>query len=217
MIKLENISLARGDKSLLEDVSLTVEQGEQIVLSGPSGCGKSSLLGAIVGCFPLQSGSIKVDNQELKKTNLHEIRHLVAFIGQEPVMGAETVKDAIMLPFTFKANRHTPPDQARIHKTLEQLQLTPDIMEKACSDISGGEKQRLAIVRALLMDKKIFLADEVTSALDPNSFDAVVKAFTELDISSISVSHDPRWLETQNRIYEFNDRQLILKAQPEQQ
>jgi putative ABC transport system ATP-binding protein len=124
------------------------------------------------------------------------------------VLGAATVREAVLLPFSFKAHRHHPPAEARIHGLLGQLHLPMDILGKPCARISGGEKQRIALLRALLLDKTIFLADEVTSALDPASRAAVMDELFRPEITLLSVSHDPAWAGACNRIVEMADSTL---------
>jgi UDP-glucose/iron transport system ATP-binding protein len=212
MIHLANITISRGGKTLLKDVDLKVANGTRVAICGPSGCGKSSLLAAIVGCFPVDSGQIFINDLELKSSNVMQIRQQVAFIGQEPIMGAETVREAMLLPFSFHANNKHLPDEQKLISSLESLMLTNDILDKTCISISGGERQRVAIARALLMHKKIFIADELTSALDKKSTKAVEQAFEKLEVTLISVSHDPVWLSQQTAIYEFDGQRLKLKT-----
>jgi putative ABC transport system ATP-binding protein len=211
MITLKNITISRSGQILIENASLHVNCGEKIAICGKSGCGKSSLLAAIAGCFPLESGTITVNGCELTCKNISQIRSSIAFIGQEPVTGADTVRAALLLPFTFKVNRRHLPDESAIISKLEQLHLKPEILDKACSTISGGEKQRIAIARALLMNKQIFLADEVTSALDPASREAVLENFSAPDLTVISISHDKEWLKKQDFVYELSHKNFVLK------
>lgn len=213
MISLNDVTISRGGKTLLRNADLTVKAGDRVAICGPSGCGKSSLLAAMVGCFPVDSGRIFVRDIELSVTTVLQVRQQIAFIGQEPVMGAETVREAMLLPFTFHANRKYLPDTCKIISALKSLQLTEDIMDKTCISISGGERQRVAIARALLMEKNIFIADEITSALDKKSTGAVEQAFKNLDVTLISVSHDPDWLTKQDAVYEFKDQTLQLTTE----
>ena len=216
MIDLEKISISRGGKTLLRDISLLVESGEKAVVTGPSGCGKTSLLSAIVGCFPVDSGTVKVDGITLEHKSVRKVRHKVAFIGQEPVLGGNTVKDAMELPFSFHANRKKLPLENEIIETLEKLHLPKDIYKKECKLISGGERQRVAIARALLLGKQIFIADELTSALDKKSASTIVGIFQELDITMLSVSHDQMWVMKQDKVYKFDETNLILSEESRQ-
>jgi len=209
MIAFKNITLCVHRQTLLAGASLRIEEGDKVVIRGASGCGKSSLLKCAVGGMPIAEGSVQVDGMELSSDTVADIRSRIAYIGQEPVLGAEQVRDALLLPFSFKTHRHNHPAKERISELIHRLHLAEDILDKPCARISGGEKQRIAIARALLLDKTIFLADEVTSALDPESRTAVMNELFRRGITLLSVSHDPEWTAKGNRVIEFSDRQLI--------
>ena len=208
MIVFEHITLHVHRQQLLHDTSLRLERGDKAAVRGPSGCGKSSLLKCAVGALPLSGGRIVVDGMELQRATAAAIRSRIAYIGQEPVLGADRVQDALLLPFTFRAHRDHPPSKERVSHTLEQLHLPADILNKACRQISGGEKQRIAVARALLLNKTIFLIDEVTSALDPKSREAVVTELFRPEVTLLSVSHDPEWIHACCRVIEISERRL---------
>ncbi len=203
MIGFDNIILKVHRQTLLDGASLRIGSGDKVVVRGASGCGKSSLLKSSVGALPISKGSVRVDDLELSAKTVVEIRARIAFIGQEPVLGAEKVRDAIELPFTFKAHCKNQPTEDRIFQLLKRLHLSPGILEKPCKRISGGEKQRIAILRALLLDKTIFLADETTSALDPESKSAVMDELFRPEITLLSISHDPEWIAACDRTVEI--------------
>ena len=119
---------------------------------------------------------------------------------QEPLLCASTVRDSLLLPFTFKAHKKNYPTQNQLIHHLESLHLPAAILDQQSSQVSGGEKKRLAIARALLLGKRIFIADEITSALDSESKQAVIKCLMGLTHTVISVSHDPEWISLCNRI-----------------
>jgi putative ABC transport system ATP-binding protein len=208
MIVFDNITLKVHHQLLLEGASLRLAEGEKVVLRGASGSGKSSLLKCAVGAIPIQEGIIRIDDVELSAQTVSDIRTRLAFIGQEPVLGTERVREALLLPFGFKAHRHALPEKSKIGQLLERLHLAPDILDKPCARISGGEKQRIAIARALLLNKTIFLADEITSALDPESRQAVMDELFRPGITLLSISHDPLWIARGNRVIEITDHQL---------
>jgi len=208
MIEFENITLKVHRQTLLDGATLHIADGEKVVVRGASGCGKSSLLKCAIGAFPRIGGSVRVDGMELSADTVAGIRARIAYIGQEPVLGAETVRDALLLPFTFKAHRKNRLADERIFQGLERLHLPADILDKPSKRISGGEKQRIAILRALLLNKTVFLADEVTSALDPESKAAVMAELFRPGISLLSVSHDPGWIAACDRVVEIQNTKL---------
>jgi putative ABC transport system ATP-binding protein len=208
MILFEKLTIQIHRQPLLKAVDLHIRAGEKAVLRGASGSGKSTLLKSAVGAIPIQGGRIRIDGMNLSADTVADIRARTAFIGQEPVLGAERVQDALLLPFHFKAHRHNRPDERKIHDLLERLHLSTDVLDKPCSRISGGEKQRIAISRALLLGKTIFLADEITSALDPESRAAVMEELFRPEITLLSVSHDPQWIARGNRVIDIADHKL---------
>jgi len=208
MITFENITLKVHRQTLFAGTSLHVGSGDKVVVRGASGSGKSSLLKCAVGALPLAEGSVRIDGSELSAKTVANIRARIAFIGQEPVLGAENIRDALLLPFRFKAHHDNRPDDERIFRLLERLHLSADILDKPSKRISGGEKQRIAIIRALLLNKTIFLADEATSALDPESKTAVMAELFRPEITLLSVSHDPEWIAACDPIVGIEKHQL---------
>ena len=211
MIAFHNIVLQVHGQTLLNAATLHIQVGDKVVLRGPSGCGKRSLLKCAVGAMPIVSGTVQVDGLDLSAKTVMEIRSRIAFIGQEPILGATQVSDALLLPFTYKSHRHLRPDKAIIETLLTGLHLTSDILAKPCAKISGGEKQRIAIARALLLNKTIFLADEITSALDPVSRTAVMNELFRPEITLLSVSHDPEWIKRCTYTANLADQKLEVE------
>ena len=106
-------------------------------------------------------------------------------------------------------NRENLPPEERIKETLEKLRLKNDILDKDSSVVSGGEKQRIAIARSLLQNKSVFLADEITSALDAESKKAVLELFKKEQFTMISVSHDPDWFGICSRFIKIDNGEII--------
>lgn len=191
VIKVKNLTLSAENRILCSGVSFEMGQGDKAILFGPSGCGKSSLLRALVGLRGVDSGSIEVGGVELTLATQGTIRHRIAFLQQEPVMGAETVRDALLLPFTFKLNARHRPTPDKITEVLERVSLSGIVLDRPASQLSGGEKQRIAIARGLLMNRDIILADEITAALDSDSRDKVIAVLRELPVTLLAITHDP--------------------------
>ena len=199
MIRFDNVTVSNGNMSIIRDVSFEVSACERVVLYGKSGSGKSTVLTTIVGAHVPSSGTVYFDEEAVSRRNIDKVRQTVSFIGQEPLLGSEKTRDALLLPFSYKAHRDKAPSSKQINAILENLQLNREILEKDVSFLSGGEKQRIAIARAMLLNKNIFLLDEVTSALDIESKRAVLQLFTEAPYTIISVSHDPDWFKICSR------------------
>lgn len=180
-----------GNKKVINDVSLSISDGEFVVIVGPSGCGKTTLLNIIAGLIPHDSGSIYIDgnlcnNVEPQKRNIAMVFQNYALY---PTM---TVYDNIAFPLK---NRHLKKESIKQQvKDISNLLHISDILEKKPSQISGGQKQRVAIGRALIRTPKLLLMDEPLSNLDASLRNEMRKELKSLHnrIKStiIYVTHD---------------------------
>jgi putative ABC transport system ATP-binding protein len=193
MIRFERVSVTQQGHLILREVSFTVNTGEKAVIVGPSGAGKTTVLLAAVGARPIGDGAVYFDGERLGPSTVERIRQECSFIMQEPVLGAEQSREALLLPYRFRANRGKTPSREEIAAVLHRLDLEESVLEKPAAVLSGGEKQRMVIARALLMKKRTFLLDECTSALDERSAERIFAVFSDPAFTVLSVSHDPRW------------------------
>ncbi len=190
IIELDKLSLQVAERILLHKLNFNLSDGEKAVIYGRSGAGKSSLLRALTGFFPIAAGTIRVDNVQLNRENIRIIRSKITFLTQESIPGGATALESIMLPYTFKANAAKRPAPEKVAEILDLVGLPQNILSSEAATLSGGEKQRLAIARGLLLGKKIMLADEITSALDAAARDRVMDLLLSLPITLLAVSHD---------------------------
>ncbi|CEO41772.1 ABC transporter ATP-binding protein [Photobacterium kishitanii] len=190
----------------LVPLSADLLPGQHLALSGASGCGKSSLLQVIAGLKSPRSGYFNYQQQQIDTGSLSFWRQQICYLPQQAVMGAETVLEVLLLPWHLKAMQSSHPSQQYCQQALLQAGLNITL-DKEVTILSGGEKQRLAIARAILMQRSIWLMDEPTSALDPAARNNIIELIKSLKIICISVSHDPVWLATADQVYHMDMEQ----------
>ena len=191
-IEMTSLTLAAEHKVLLRDFGLTVDPGQKILVTGPSGCGKSSLLKCILGLIQPLAGTVIIQGTVLNEDTVWSLRQHMAYVAQEPDLGGGTVRQALERPFSYKANRDLHARLVQVPRWLDRLLLSPALLDKSVSQLSGGEKQRVALIGALLLQRPILLLDEITSALDPDSRKAAARVLAEQGGQTLlMISHDP--------------------------
>ncbi len=207
-IEIENLHITIGHQPIFSGLNLRVEQGRKTTLVGKSGSGKSTLLRTLLGFVVPDAGTIRIFGRELNRNSVWELRTRMAYVAQEPEMASGKVRNILESPFAFKKNRHLRERLKRIPALLDHLQLSPGILGKDFSDLSGGEKQRIALISALVLDREILLLDEASSALDHAAKHAVIdllKASESLTV--LSVSHDREWMDFSNDVVDLTKTQ----------
>ena len=200
IFELEHLGLASPEKIMLEDVSLSVEAGAHLTITGPSGSGKSSLLKLLAALVSPSSGRIVYQGRDLEDLDPVTYRREVSYCFQQPVLFGQTVRDNMAFPFEI---RHLPFDQERVLATLARLNLGPEFLEKPIKELSGGEKQRVALVRNLLFEPKVLLLDEVSSGLDEKTKHVLrtfLKDLQQEGVTLIEVTHDQQEIEAAEQL-----------------
>lgn len=195
MIEVKDVSKNFQQTSVLEKVSITINQGEIFGIIGRSGAGKSTLLRCLNGLEGYDDGSIKVMGKEVKELDSSAIRNLRKDMGMIfqsfNLLNTKNVYDNVALPLEIwkKDKKYI---KERVTELLNLVGLG-DKMKSMPRELSGGQKQRVAIARALTLEPKILLCDEATSALDPEttkSILALIKEINEkLNITVVVVTH----------------------------
>ncbi len=200
-ISLNKITIEINGQPILREFSLQVNSGEHLVLTGKSGVGKSTVLRAILGFIIPVEGSITLYGIKLDGDTIWQIRKKIAYVPQEADLGEGKVNEAIYFPFSLKANQKNKPTADRVNSLLDTFDLSPNLLGKNLSSLSSGERQRLAIIVAILQNRPLFLLDEITSHLDRENKLRVSRYFEQSnDRTIISVSHDPFQMEMADRI-----------------
>ena len=182
VLHIEHITKKYEDHTVLNDVNLTVHQGEVIVIIGPSGCGKSTLLRCINALEPIQGGEIRLEDKKIEagSKELAAIRQKIGMVFQSYELFPHlTVLDNILLA-PMKVQKRSREEVKKEALTLLDRVGLKDRADSYPRQLSGGQKQRVAIVRALCMHPEILLFDEVTAALDPEMVREVLDVMLDL-------------------------------------
>jgi len=196
MVELRNIHLSFDDTVLFDGFNLKVQQREKVLIYGKSGIGKSSIMKMILGFVEPDKGNVLYKGKELDKNTVWGLRENTAFVTQDNDITGGLVKDFISEVMGYKANKNIEISKNKIVELLEYFDLESKILEKDFQDLSGGEKQRISIIVSILLDKELYLLDEITSSLDNKMKKKVVDYFVDkMDKTQIIISHDNHWLE----------------------
>ncbi len=194
MLEVKNIVKSFDGKEVLKGIDFKVDKGEKVIIIGPSGSGKSTFLRTLNLLETIDHGDIIFEGNKINtKIDLDEYRQKIGMVFQSfNLFNNLTVKENIMLaPVTLKLKTKEDAEKEAL-KLLKKINLK-DKADKYPSQLSGGEKQRVAIVRALAMNPKMMLFDEPTSALDPEMVGEVLNLMKDLadnGMTMIIVTHE---------------------------
>lgn len=186
------LSASVGSHHLLKDISFEVFTGDRIAIIGPSGAGKTSLLRLLNRLSEPTTGSIYLENQEYRQIPVLQLRQQITLVSQESKLLGMTVQEALAYPLVLR-NLPRSQIQQRLSDWIEQLHIPGDWLGRTEVQLSVGQRQLVAIARALVIQPKILLLDEPTSALDAGRASYVLQVLTQLVESSqttiIMVNH----------------------------
>ncbi|MBN1817670.1 MAG: ATP-binding cassette domain-containing protein [Sedimentisphaerales bacterium] len=199
-IDISNLTVQIDGQTILQDFSLGIDLGRKVALTGPSGGGKSTILRCILGFVEPQAGKIFVSGQSLTAHSIWSVRKRIGYVAQEPDLGNATVQDVLHRPFQYKANQHLSGNLDRLPDWFKRFGLNAGVLSKEVGHLSGGEKQRIGLISALLLEREILLLDEISSALDKDNRQAVIEALKNVPATMMIVTHDEAFFELADRI-----------------
>ena len=223
MIKYDNVSLCCSVKGLiLDNLSFEIKNGEFFVLIGPSGSGKTTTLKLINRLIEQTEGDIYFQDKKLKDYNLRELRLETGYVLQQIALFPNlTVEENIaLIPEMKKFDKKLIAEKTK--DLLEKVGLNPKLyMKRYPNELSGGEKQRIGILRAIIANPKVLLMDEPFSALDPISRtqlqDLIKQLHNEYKMTTVFVTHDmDEALKLADRICILQEGKVVQIATPKE-
>ncbi len=229
MLQIDKVSKTYRSKGIdypvLKEITATIRDGEFVAIMGPSGSGKTTLLNVISGFISADGGKVILDGQDIltgEEDNLAEIRqHKLGFVFQDfMLLNGLTIRENIFLPQIIAGKQQSKMEQNT--KKLLSVFGIEEIAEKYPAEVSGGQKQRASIARALSNNPSIILADEPTGNLDSKSSTAVIEAFLnakeKMGATIFMVTHDAFAASYADKVIALKDGivfgELVRRGQP---
>lgn len=219
MLELKNVYVSYNDKSILENINLTINDGDVVAIIGPSGAGKSTLIRTMNLLVEPTKGSVLFNGIMLTKDNINKMRENIGMVFQQfELFPHLSVLDNMVLA-PVKLNKMKKADAIiKAKELLNKVNLANKI-DAFPNSLSGGEKQRVAIIRSLMLDPKMMLFDEPTSALDPEMVKEVLNVIKQLAKNKMTiciVTHEMKFAyEVSNRVLFVDQKKIIADDKPE--
>ena len=196
MLKINNISFSYGqDKKILDDISLDVSQGDVLGILGINGAGKTTFIKCINNIFSPDFGTVKINGKDISSMTPKEIAQLIAYVPQyNGTFFNINVLDTVMMGrLPYAGRSYSKKDREIVYNILEKMNLEKFAF-RSISEMSGGERQRVFIARALAQQPKIIILDEPTSSLDLHNQLFILKIIEDLakrdNLTIIMIIHD---------------------------
>ena len=216
-ISLDNVSFSYDEsREVLHDISMNIDSGSLVSIVGVSGSGKSTIAGILLGKNHNYSGSIKVNGTEHRKISSKSLMENFTMIGHNSWIFKGTVRENLLMgnPTATDAELLGALDNVNLKNFLESQSGLDTRVESNASNFSGGQKQRLALARALLHDTPVYIFDEATSNIDADSEEAIMTAVKQIakEKTVILISHRLANVTDSDAIYMLKDGKIIEKG-----
>lgn len=206
LLDVQDVAFSVGDRQLLKPVSLQLYQGDCVLLTGPSGSGKSTFLKILASLITPTSGQLFFRSNDITTLKAEVYRQQVSYCFQTPQLFGQTVYDNLALPWQIRRQK---PQRDKLVAALESVNLSPDMLNKPVEQLSGGEKQRVGLLRNLQYMPEVLLLDEVTSALDEENRLSVLSLIhriaAEEKVAVMRISHD---------VNDIQQAEQVLRLEP---
>lgn len=219
LLSAQSLSKHFGDRQVVKDISLEINSGEIVGLLGPNGAGKTTTFYMIVGLIPVDNGTVFLDQRELTHDPIHQRAQLgIGYLPQEAsVFRKLSVADNIYAIIETRQDLNSNEKQNLLKRLLADFHIE-HIRDSLGMALSGGERRRVEIARALAMEPQFILLDEPFAGVDPISvldIQGIIKDLAERGIGILITDHNVReTLKVCERAYIFNEGEVIAKGTP---
>ena len=189
LLVAREVTVERDGRRVVDAATIALDRASVTTIAGPSGCGKSSLLRAIATLIPKTHGQIMFEGRDVHDVGLTEYRRRVAYVPQLPRMFEGTVAENIRSGPRFRGAELT---DEQVSELVERVGLGTELLARQASDLSGGERLRIALARSLANEPRVLLLDEPTSALDPAAAHVILElllALAKRGTALLAVTH----------------------------
>lgn len=209
MIRFSGVNFESDQKQILTNINFEVATGETLTLAGPSGSGKSTILKLAAKIISPTAGKIEFDGQDIAELSPAGYRQDVSYCFQQPVLFGAVAEDSFKFVYEIRNQEYR---QEHVIETLQSLDLKPDILKRKVNELSGGEKQRVALARNTLFLPKVLLLDEVTTGLDLTTKNLILGWLDQLNqergVTLIKVTHEEDEISDSKHILRILDGRL---------
>ncbi|WP_346937587.1 ATP-binding cassette domain-containing protein [Clostridium sp.] len=205
ILSLKNVSFQDANTKVLKDINLEINEGDFITITGPSGGGKSTLLRLLGDLISPTSGHIFLRGKDFSEIPPLNLRTEINYFFQQPYLFGNTVYDNLSFPYEIRKKNI---DENKIYMLLEKFNMGKDYLDKDINKLSGGEKQRISLIRSLLHAGPILLLDEITSALDKENkllVEHIMKDMNKEGHTILWITHDI------SQIMELSNKKIIIE------
>lgn len=190
LLEFQNVFFMDDNRPILDDITISINSGDYISIVGPSGSGKSTFLKLCCHLISPATGKIIYRNKSIEEYNPTDLRKNISYCFQTPYLFGDTVMDNISFPYSI---RNSKVDFSRVEELFSVFKIDINYLNKDIKNLSGGEKQRIALIRTLLFMPEILLLDEVTSALDVDNsliVESVMKSLNKDGTTILWITHN---------------------------
>lgn len=208
-IVFQNISYRVDDKQILDDISLKIDKGEIVTIAGPSGSGKSTLVRILASLITPTAGKIIYAGKDIEEEEPISYRRRVSYAMQQPTLFGKTVRENLEFPYQIRQQAF---DENRALIALKTVGLSEDYLQREVNNLSGGEKQRVALLRNILILPETLIMDEVTAGLDGDNRTIIYQLIEKLNqqgVTIIIVTHDEQEIAQAKRLVEIKNGKIM--------